>query len=91
MTKADSIRNAHAKQPQLGPTELAKQLTAKGVKVSPAHVSAVLGEARAKRKPKSSSNGNGLIGQLRAASALVKATGSVKEAKAMLEALESLL
>ena len=88
-TKADAIRQAHKATPKLGPTELAKKLTAKGVKVTPAHVSAVLGEARAKRKskPQTRANGHGIATQVSAATALVKATGSVAEAKRLLEAL----
>jgi len=85
--KSGAIRAYMAAHPSAGPTEVSKALAAKGIKVSPAHVSNV---------KKTSSNGHPTddrvsLSQLVEARRFAKQMGGVAAAADLLQALKKLL
>jgi hypothetical protein len=103
VNKAQAIRDYFAAHPEAKGVDVVTALAAKGIKVAPAQVSNVKTAASKKqtkasgagngkkpgRKAKASGTevGNGIAASVRAALALLKATGSASEAKALIDVL----
>lgn len=95
--KSDAIRAYLKDHPQAGPTEVAKALSAAGIKISPMLVSNVKARMAAKkaggrkgRRRGAGSASGASYDQLIAAKSLVDQVGSIEAAKQALDSLASL-
>ena len=97
VNKSDEIRKYAASNRGAGPTEIARGLAKKNIKVSPAFVSTVLTNAKGKKRKArrgpaaASRNGDTVaVSDLVAAKKLADQMGGVSKAKAALDALAKL-
>lgn len=96
VNKSQAIRDYRAKNPNAGPTEVAKALAASGIKVSPALVSNVTAAATRKTGKKTAKRGRKPVADSVSLSALVEAAnfadkvGGADKAHELLKAVEKL-
>lgn len=98
VNKSQLIREYATKHPNAGPTEIARELTNQGIKITPPLVSNVLGAAKKKKGGKRKKVGRPAevvsdkvsLGALVSANQFVEKVGGVDEARALIKAIEKL-